>query len=130
MAPSHGKHRGQESGTCQQNRRQRLGVRKEVSPCVVCAIRKITLQPHPTMFNPGTTMPVLFAYTDLMGPISPLAMRGFKYASKTTDEFTKYKVIYSIQTKEETVDTIQHYMKSVVAPLGNGIQDLRTDIGT
>ena len=42
-----------------------------------------------------------------MGSISPPAMGGFKYVSKSTDEFTKYKEIYIIRTKGEAVDTIQ-----------------------
>ena len=101
-----------------------------VSPCDVCAIGKSIQLPHPNKSNLGITMPFQLVYTDLMGPISPAAMGGFKYVSKITDEFTKYKEIYLIQTKGEVVDTIQLYVQSVVASLGFRIQGLRTDRGT
>lgn len=101
-----------------------------VSPCDVCAIGKSIQQPHPKKANLGITMPFQLVYTDLMGPISPPAMGGFKYVSKITDEFTKYKEIYLIKTKGEAVDTIQLYVQSVVAPLGFRIQGLRADRGT
>ena len=78
-----------------------------VSPCDVCAIGKSIQQPHPKKSNLGITMSFQLVYTDLMGSISPPAMGGFKYVSKSTDEFTKYKEIYIIRTKGEAVDTIQ-----------------------
>lgn len=54
-----------------------------------------------------------------MGPISPPAMESFKCVSNISDELTKYKEVYLIQTKQEAVDTVQLYLQqSVVAPLG------------
>ena len=100
-----------------------------VSPFDVCAIGKSFQQPHRTKSNIGITMPFQLVYNDLMGPISPPSMGGFKYARKITDEFTKCKEIYLIQTKGEA-DTIQLYAQLVVAPLAFPIQGLRDGRGT
>ena len=79
--------------------------------CEACAIGKSIQQPHPSKSNLGVTLSFQLVYTDLMGPISPPAMGGFKHVSTDTDECTKCKNIYLLETKEEAVDTTQLYVQ-------------------
>ena len=79
--------------------------------CEACAIGKSIQQPHPNKSNLGVTLSFQLVYTDLMGPISPPAMGGFKHVSTDTDECTKCKNIYLLETKEEAVDTTQLYVQ-------------------
>lgn len=51
---------------------------KGVSPCDVGTIATSIQQSHLNKSNLGITMPLQQVYTDLMGPISPPAMSGFK----------------------------------------------------
>lgn len=59
------------------------------------------------------TMSLQLVYTDLIGPLSPPAMRSFTYASKLPDEFLRYKDLHLIQTKREAVDITQRLVQWV-----------------
>ena len=41
--------------------------------------------------------------TDMMGPILPEALGGFKYVCKISDEYTRWTDIYLLKTKDGTL---------------------------
>lgn len=66
-------------------------------------------------------------FTDTMGPITLEALGGSRFATKTSDEHTKWTETYLLKLKEEVVSTFQAFMQSMVIPSGLRIERLRTD---
>ncbi|CAN0540915.1 unnamed protein product, partial [Scytosiphon promiscuus] len=68
-------------------------------------------------------------YTDLMGPITPAALGGYKIVAKFTDDFSRMKEMFILKTKQEAAESIHLYNMTVAPPLGLRIQLLRSDKG-
>ena len=100
-----------------------------VSDCDICAVRKSIQKAHPKKTNHKTEGPMELVYTDLMGPITPAARGEYKYVSKFTDDFSRMKEIFLLKSKNEAVDSLHLYNKTVAVPLGLRIQRLRCDKG-
>ena len=65
-----------------------------------------------------------------MGPITPQALGGFKYATKFVDQQTKWKEISPIKEKPQTIDSLELYNKAFVIPTGDRLVRVKTDKGT
>ena len=89
-----------------------------VSSCDICAMEKSKQLAHPKKTIHDVNAPFQLIYADLMGPISPAALGGFRYISKITDQHTKWKEVYVIKSKEDAVDTIKCFVQGLVIPLG------------
>ncbi|CAM9901908.1 unnamed protein product [Sphacelaria rigidula] len=70
-----------------------------VSPCVTCKINKSVQKDRPKTVNSTNISERLqLVSTDLTGPITPMAQRGYRYMAKFTDLFTCFEVVYFITT--------------------------------
>jgi len=49
--------------------------------------------------------------------------------AKFTDHFTRFKVVYFIKTKDDTLTTLCKFIQDVAIPLGLRVQRLRSDRG-
>ena len=58
---------------------------------------------------------------DLMGPISPSALRGFQFVSKITDVFSRWTTLSLMKSKSDTLDTFKLFVHSVVMPMGRRV---------
>ena len=65
---------------------------------------------HPKKANHGVDAPLTLVFTDLIGPLSPPTVGGHRYASKYTDEFTKWKQVYLMASKSEAVETLRLFV--------------------
>ena len=107
------------------------GVSFEGSPpaCDVCKLGKSKQQPHPKTTKYNVSAPFELLIGDLMGPISPSALRGFQYVSKITDVFSRWTTLYLMKSQSDTLDTFKLFVHSVVMPMGRRVHRLRTDKG-
>ena len=101
----------------------------ELSPRRTCNLQKSTQRNYPTATEHTAVQPCQRVYTDIMGPISPMAKGGFAYVSKFTDEFTRVNVVYLIKTKDEAVHTLGRFVQDVVVPHGFRLERLRSENG-
>ena len=46
---------------------------------------------HPKAADHKAKLPFQLGFTDLMEPLTPETLGGFKYVSKTSDEYTKWR---------------------------------------
>ncbi|CAN0447514.1 unnamed protein product, partial [Pylaiella littoralis] len=65
-----------------------------MSACDICALSKSRQQAHPKTAENKTTGPMDLVGTDLMGPFSPPAKGGFRFAAKYTDYHTHMKEVF------------------------------------
>ena len=65
-----------------------------------------------------------------MGPINPPALGGYLYATKFVDQHTKWKEIFIIKTKTQTIDALELFNKALVVPQRTRLIRLRADKGT
>eukprot|EP00752_Nemacystus_decipiens_P002765 g2583.t1 len=106
-----------------------------VLPCVVVDTdgleRQVssTQQAHPKTTVHKATEPLGCVYTDVIGPVSPVAKGGYMYVSKFTDEVTRYKAFYLIRSKTEAIDTLVRFVQDLAIPYGRRVVRLRSDGG-
>ena len=62
--------------------------------CGVCAVGKSEQQAHPKKVTHDAPYPFQSVTVDLMGPISPRVISGFRMVSKFVDQATKWKDIF------------------------------------
>ena len=100
----------------------------DLPTCDVCAIGKSAQQAHPKRASYDASRPFQFVTADLMGPLSPPALGGFRYVSKFLDQL-KWNEVFLLKEKNSTVDTVQLYNQAVVIPSGLRLERLRADKG-
>lgn len=85
--------------------------------CDVCAVGKTT------------AWCVLFSLSSGTSPITPAALGSFIYASKHADQKTKWEGIFLIKAKNNAIDTLSLFVKTLVNPAGIRLDRLRMDKG-
>ena len=68
-------------------------------------------------------------YTDLLGPVSPPALGGFRYVSKYTDQHSKWKEVFMIKEKSDAVSSLQQFVQTMEISRDLRIERHRTDRG-
>ena len=64
-----------------------------------------------------------------MGPINPVALGGYRYVTKFVDQHTKWKEIFLIKTKTQTIEALELFNKALVVPHRTRLVRLRADRG-
>ena len=67
---------------------------------------------------------------DTMGPISPQALGGYNFVTKFVDQHTKWKDIFLVKEKTQTVDSLELFNKGLVIPTDVRFDRLKADNGT
>ena len=65
-----------------------------------------------------------------MGPISSQALGGYTYAAKFVDQDTKWKEIFLVKKKTQTVDFLELFNKGLMVPTSVRLDRLKADKGT
>lgn len=102
----------------------------DLTPCDVCPFGKSEQQPHPKRALYDVERPFELVTVDTMGPISPLALGGYAFVTKFVDQLTKWKEIFLIKSKTNTVDSLELFNKAVVIPSKERLVRLKGDKGT
>ena len=85
---------------------------------------------HPKRASYDVQRSLQLVTSDLMGPIVPEALGGFRYANKFVDHHTRWAEIVHLKTKEDTVDSLQLFVQTSLIPDGWRLQRVKTDKGT
>lgn len=83
-----------------------------LAKCEVCLVNKTTQQAHPKRTNHQAVAPLERVYTNLLGPLPPVAKGSFRYISEYTDEFTRYNAFYLVHRKDEALDALVRLFKT------------------
>ena len=98
-----------------------------VSDCDIYALSKSGQHAHSKESTRTTTRPMQLIYTDLMGPFTPPAKRGYRYVSKFTDDYSRMKEVYLLKNKSEATESLHQYSMTMVVSLGLHIEIVRCD---
>ncbi|CAB1109507.1 unnamed protein product [Ectocarpus sp. CCAP 1310/34] len=83
----------------------------DVNDCSVCPLGKSAQQPHPKQATYGVLRPFQHVSVDTLGPFTPTALGGFKYATKFMDQQTKWAEIVLMKDKTCSVDSLALFNK-------------------
>eukprot|EP00752_Nemacystus_decipiens_P015081 g13435.t1 len=113
-------------------RKQSAGVEYagDLKDCSVCPLGKSAQQPHAKQAAYGVLRPFQLVTVDTLGPFTPVALGGFKYAVKFVDQQTKWKEVVLTKDKTHAVDALELFNKGTVIPTGERIHCIRADPGT
>ena len=78
-----------------------------VSDCDIYAVGKAQQPPHPKTADHKVSRPFLLCNGNLMGPFTPVAIGGYSYVSKITDEYTKWTAFYLLTNKNQGLKSLQ-----------------------
>ena len=99
-----------------------------VTDCDVCVVGKSHRLAHPKTIDHKVKLRFRLFLVDLMEPLTPEALGGYKYVTKISDEYTKWTEIYLLKSKHDALSSFQMFVQSVVIP-GFRMERLRTDKG-
>ena len=102
----------------------------DLQACDVCAVGKSNEQAHPKQATHDVEHAFQLVTVDLMGPINPAALGGYLYETKYVDQHTKWKEMFLINTKTQTIDALELFNKALVVPQRTRLIRLRADKGT
>ena len=68
-------------------------------------------------------------HSDVCGPMSTLAIRGFAYFITFTDDFSRFGYVYLMRHKSEAFDKFKEFKAEVENHRGRSIKSLRSDRG-
>ncbi|CAM9813692.1 unnamed protein product, partial [Sphacelaria rigidula] len=101
-----------------------------IPDCDICAIGKSHQLAHPKTANNKAQRAFQLVMTDLMGPIMPEALGGFKNVCMISDEYTRWtEEIYLQKNKDGTFHAFQSYLQLMAIPGGVQVEQLRPDKG-
>jgi hypothetical protein len=74
--------------------------------------------------------PMELVHVDVFGPIDTPSLRGSKYAILFTDDYSKWRSIYFMKSKAQTLEKLKQYLDDVSGLLrGRKVQGLHSDNG-
>lgn len=74
---------------------------KDKIQCEECVKGKLHRCSHPSRTTPKATKPGLVLHFDTVGPVNPISLGGSKYFLLGKDEFSGFRFVTPVQTKEE-----------------------------
>ncbi|MBW0494582.1 hypothetical protein O181_034297 [Austropuccinia psidii MF-1] len=80
-----------------------LGLFNEETSCLICETNKAHRLPFNHHFDPAPN-PMDLIHIDLVGPITPPSLSGFKYLLTIVDQSTSFKIIKFLKKKSESFD--------------------------
>lgn len=97
--------------------------------CTTCLKGKQVRSPFPNqaLFREKNRLELV--HGDLCGPITPPTPAGNKYFMLLVDDFTRVMWVYFLKTKDEALETLKTFRRSVELETGEKLKTLRTDRG-
>jgi hypothetical protein len=77
-----------------------------------------------------TTEPFQLVHTDTVGPVTPLAIGGFRFFLILVDDFTRSRWVYLMHQKNEALSLLKGFWELVSTQSGRQIKAIRVDNGT
>ncbi|CAM9451727.1 unnamed protein product, partial [Sphacelaria rigidula] len=95
----------------------------------VCAVGKRHRLVHSKMAVHKIQRAFQLVIRDVMEPFTPKALRDFKYARNTSDEYNRWTEIHRPTTRNSSLHTFQSFVPSMDIPEGVRVERLRADKG-
>ncbi len=110
---------------------QELGVKfKNITgPCSTCRLNKSTQQPRPKKANLEAEKPLELVHTDILGPIQPPSLGGFRFVTKFSCQTTKFRAVYFSRSKNEAANKLRSFNQDLAIPNGLKIKRISSDGG-
>ena len=100
----------------------------QIGRCESCLMGKMTKSPFTGRGERAGDLLGLI-HTDVCGPMSTQAMRGFNYFITFTDDFSRYGYVYLMKHKSKSFEKFKIFKNEVQNQLGKTIKALRSDRG-
>jgi len=97
-------------------------------PSKGCALGKSHRQPFPIGRHRAVRVGELI-HSDVCGPMSTLSFSGFRYYVQFHDDYSGFRVIYFIKTKDEVFRCFRIFVARIQTETGERISTFRTDSG-
>ena len=82
---------------------------------------------HPKTADHKVTLPFQLVFADLVGPLTPEALGGYKYITNISDEYTKWTEPYLRKSRHDALSSFKVFVQSVVIPSGFRVEGLGVD---
>ena len=102
----------------------------DVQACDVGSVGKSEQQAHHKQATYDVQRAFQLVTVDTVGAISPQALGGNNYVTQFVDLHTKWKEIFLIEEKTQSVDSLEPFKKGLVIPTGVRLDRLKADTGT
>jgi len=66
-------------------------------------------------------------HTDICGPITPIALRGYRYFITFIDDFSRYGWIYLLHEKSESLDSLKEFKAAVELKFDTQVKCIHSD---
>ena len=97
----------------------------ELGVCEVCAMCKITKVPLPKETEVKSKKPLERVFVDILGPLNPASVHGYRYVLMLVDEYSKFKAVKFLRVKSEALEKFKEFVAEQGCP-----KTLRSDNGT
>ena len=95
------------------------------TPCEVCSLGKISKKPVSKLSDNRAKQTLERVHSDVLGPVNPSSINGFRYAVTFVDDFSRYANVKFLRYKSEVLEMFKEYIAEHGVP-----QILRSDNGT
>lgn len=103
---------------------------KQTNDCGDCQFGKGHRSSHPTSERTRSTEILHRIHTDLVGPIEPNSVSGYKYFMLIRDKYSTYLFVRFLSTKAHVLMTLKKFIDEVAIETQKRIQIIRSDNGT
>ena len=89
-----------------------MGVPKGLSKggrCDICEVAKHTHHSFPRNAEHRAAKPLELVYTDVLGPVEDESLGGAKWAVMFTDEYSRYRRVYTMPSKAHTLEKLKEF---------------------
>ena len=83
----------------------------------ICELNKAKKQPIAKVCTTRAQAVLDIVHTDILGPITPEAVDGHKYAIGFVDSFSRYCTVYFMKSRDETLEKFQQLCSDIGQPL-------------
>jgi hypothetical protein len=83
---------------------------KSFNDCETCIKTNMIIRKKFNKNPPRATKPLHRVFTDLIGPIDPVAYDGSVYAIIFIDDATRYGRVYTLKQKSESIEGLKRYL--------------------
>ncbi|MBW0541851.1 hypothetical protein O181_081566 [Austropuccinia psidii MF-1] len=105
-----------------------MGLPSSDNSCKICDLNKIHRRPFKEHFEPAH-LPLDCVHVDLVGPISPSSISGFRYFLTIVDQATSYKVIRLLRNKSDAFGQFTIVKKMMETQEDRSLKKLISDRG-
>lgn len=98
--------------------------------CHSCALGKQPRKHFPNRTTPRATTVGRRVHVDLCGPVGVPTLSGCKYFVLFKDEFSTYRIIYFVKTKDEVFDCVRKCYARITAETNKVVKELVSDCGS